>query len=45
MENALGFVIPPSYYAIKVSSEIGMQMPVFGGVGIQAMLSQLSRNR
>jgi DNA-binding IclR family transcriptional regulator len=31
-----------SAYGIKVSSEIGMQMPVLAGAGIKAMLSQLS---
>jgi IclR family KDG regulon transcriptional repressor len=30
-----------SAYGIKVSSEIGMQMPVLAGAGIKAMLSQL----
>jgi IclR family KDG regulon transcriptional repressor len=30
-----------SAYALKVSSEIGMQMPVLAGAGIKAMLSQL----
>ena len=29
-------------YRLKVSSEIGMQMPVLAGAGIKAMLSQLS---
>jgi IclR family KDG regulon transcriptional repressor len=29
-------------YGVKVSSEIGMQMPVLAGAGIKAMLSQLS---
>lgn len=32
-----------STYVIKISSEIGMQMPDLGGVGIKAMLSLLSR--
>jgi len=31
-----------SAYGVKVSSEIGMQMPVLAGAGIKAMLSQLS---
>jgi len=31
-----------SAYGIKVSSEIGMQMPILAGAGIKAMLSQLS---
>jgi IclR family KDG regulon transcriptional repressor len=31
-----------SAYGIKLSSEIGMQMPVLAGAGIKAMLSQLS---
>lgn len=31
-----------SAHGIKVSSEIGMQMPVLAGAGIKAMLSQLS---
>jgi DNA-binding IclR family transcriptional regulator len=31
-----------SVYGLKVSSEIGMQMPVLAGAGIKAMLSQLS---
>ncbi len=31
-----------SAYRIKVSSEIGLQMPVLAGAGIKAMLSQLS---
>jgi len=31
-----------SAYALKVSSEIGMQMPILAGAGIKAMLSQLS---
>ena len=31
-----------SAYGLKVSSEIGMQMPVLAGAGIKAMLSQLS---
>jgi len=31
-----------SAYELKVSSEIGMQMPVLAGAGIKAMLSQLS---
>ena len=31
-----------SVYGIKVSSEIGMQMPILAGAGIKAMLSQLS---
>jgi DNA-binding IclR family transcriptional regulator len=31
-----------SAYGIKVSSEIGMQMPILAGPGIKAMLSQLS---
>jgi DNA-binding IclR family transcriptional regulator len=31
-----------SAYGIKVSSEIGMQMPLLAGAGIKAMLSQLS---
>ncbi len=31
-----------SAYGIKVSSEIGMQMPVLAGAGIKAMLSQLA---
>jgi len=31
-----------SAYGIKVSSEIGLQMPVLAGAGIKAMLSQLS---
>jgi DNA-binding IclR family transcriptional regulator len=31
-----------SAYGIRVSSEIGMQMPVLAGPGIKAMLSQLS---
>ncbi|MEI9478311.1 MAG: IclR family transcriptional regulator C-terminal domain-containing protein [Deltaproteobacteria bacterium] len=31
-----------SAYGIKVSSEIGMQMPILVGAGIKAMLSQLS---
>ena len=31
-----------SAYGIKVSSEIGIQMPVLAGAGIKAMLSQLS---
>jgi DNA-binding IclR family transcriptional regulator len=30
-----------SAYGIKVSSEIGMQMPILAGAGIKAMLSQL----
>jgi DNA-binding IclR family transcriptional regulator len=30
-----------SAYGIKVSSEIGMQMPVLAGAGIKAMLSQM----
>ena len=29
-------------YGVKVSSEIGMQMPVLAGAGIKAMLAQLS---
>ncbi|MBW1774901.1 MAG: IclR family transcriptional regulator [Deltaproteobacteria bacterium] len=29
-------------YGIKLSSEIGMQMPILAGAGIKAMLSQLS---
>jgi DNA-binding IclR family transcriptional regulator len=29
-------------YGLKVSSEIGMQMPILAGAGIKAMLSQLS---
>jgi IclR family KDG regulon transcriptional repressor len=31
-----------SAYGIKLSSEIGMQMPILAGAGIKAMLSQLS---
>jgi len=31
-----------SAYGIKLSSEIGLQMPVLAGAGIKAMLSQLS---
>jgi IclR family KDG regulon transcriptional repressor len=31
-----------SAYGLKVSSEIGMQMPILAGAGIKAMLSQLS---
>lgn len=31
-----------SAYGIKVSSEIGLQMPILAGAGIKAMLSQLS---
>ncbi len=31
-----------SAYGLKVSSEIGMQMPTLAGAGIKAMLSQLS---
>jgi DNA-binding IclR family transcriptional regulator len=31
-----------SAYGIKVSSEIGIQMPILAGAGIKAMLSQLS---
>ncbi len=31
-----------SAYELKVSSEIGMQMPILAGAGIKAMLSQLS---
>jgi len=31
-----------SAYDLKVSSEIGMQMPILAGAGIKAMLSQLS---
>src|SRR4030043_2307020 len=31
-----------SAYGIKVSSEIGMQMPILAGAGIKAMLSQMS---
>ena len=31
-----------SAYGIKVSSEIGMQMPILAGAGIKAMLAQLS---
>jgi IclR family KDG regulon transcriptional repressor len=31
-----------SAYGIKLSSEIGMRMPVLAGAGIKAMLSQLS---
>ena len=31
-----------SAYGVKVSSEIGMQMPALAGAGIKAMLSQLS---
>ncbi len=31
-----------SAYRIKVSSEIGLQMPILAGAGIKAMLSQLS---
>jgi IclR family KDG regulon transcriptional repressor len=31
-----------SAYGIKLSSEIGMQMPTLAGAGIKAMLSQLS---
>ncbi len=31
-----------SAYRLKVSSEVGMQMPVLAGAGIKAMLSQLS---
>ena len=31
-----------SAYGVKVSSEIGMQMPILAGAGIKAMLSQLS---
>lgn len=31
-----------SAYGIKVSSEIGMRMPILAGAGIKAMLSQLS---
>ncbi|OPY87121.1 MAG: Acetate operon repressor [Syntrophus sp. PtaU1.Bin208] len=34
-----------SAFGIKLSSEIGMQMPVLGGVGIKAMLSLLSRKQ
>jgi IclR family KDG regulon transcriptional repressor len=30
-----------SAYGVKVSSEIGMQMPILAGAGIKAMLSQL----
>ena len=30
-----------SAYGLKVSSEIGMQMPILAGAGIKAMLSQL----
>lgn len=33
-----------STYVINISSEIGMQMPDLGGVGIKAMLSLLSRD-
>ncbi len=32
-----------SAHGIRLSSEIGMQMPALGGVGIKAMLSQLSQ--
>jgi DNA-binding IclR family transcriptional regulator len=32
-----------SAHGIKISSEIGMQMPVLAGAGIKAMLSQLSK--
>jgi IclR family KDG regulon transcriptional repressor len=32
-------------YGVKVSSEIGMQMPVLAGAGIKAMLSQLSNEQ
>jgi IclR family KDG regulon transcriptional repressor len=31
-----------SAYGIKLSSEIGMQMPILAGAGIKAMLAQLS---
>jgi len=31
-----------SAFGVKVSSEIGMQMPILAGAGIKAMLSQLS---
>jgi IclR family KDG regulon transcriptional repressor len=31
-----------SAYGVKVSSEIGTQMPILAGAGIKAMLSQLS---
>jgi DNA-binding IclR family transcriptional regulator len=31
-----------SAYGVKVSSEVGIQMPVLAGAGIKAMLSQLS---
>ena len=31
-----------SAYRLKVSSEVGMQMPILAGAGIKAMLSQLS---
>lgn len=31
-----------SAHEIKISSEIGMQMPIFAGAGIKAMLSQLT---
>jgi IclR family KDG regulon transcriptional repressor len=31
-----------SAYELKVSSEIGMQMPILAGAGIKAMLAQLS---
>lgn len=34
-----------SAHDIKISSEIGMQMPVLSGAGIKAMLSQLSENQ
>jgi DNA-binding IclR family transcriptional regulator len=32
-----------SAHEVKISSEIGMQMPVFAGAGIKAMLSQLTK--
>lgn len=34
-----------SAHGIKLSSEIGMQMPILGGVGIKAMLSLLSQTQ
>jgi len=34
-----------STYAVKISSEVGMQLPVLGGVGIKAMLSLLDREQ
>ena len=34
-----------SAYGVKVSSEIGMQMPILAGAGIKAMLAQLSDDK